>query len=137
MFGVLFFISFFISLLFFNYLGLNGIYFLNLVIISCTWLSYIPYVYYILQYNGCYYINFGNWMYLNSNYKLYFDLYIDNISISFSFLTLTIAVFVYNFAFSYLRYEPLTDRFIVLLNMFVISMMFLVSAGNLVGIFLG
>ena len=137
MFGVLFLISSFISLLFFNYLGLNGIYFLNLVIISCTWLSYIPYVYYILQYNGCYYINFGNWMYLNSNYKLYFDLYIDNISISFSFLTLTIAVFVYNFAFSYLRYEPLTDRFIVLLNMFVISMMFLVSAGNLVGIFLG
>ena len=76
-------------------------------------------------------------MYLNSNYKIFFDLYIDNISLSFSFLTLTIAIFVYNFTFAYFRYEPLVDRLIVLLNLFIISMVFLVSSGNLVSLFLG
>jgi NADH:ubiquinone oxidoreductase subunit 5 (subunit L)/multisubunit Na+/H+ antiporter MnhA subunit len=76
-------------------------------------------------------------MYLNVNYKINFDFFVDNISLSFAFLTVTIAVFVYMYAFSYFRYEPLVDRLILLLNTFVISMVFLVFAGNTIMLFLG
>lgn len=76
-------------------------------------------------------------MYLNTNFKINFDFLIDNISLSFSFLTLTIAIFVYLYTFSYFRYEPLVDRLIIFLNLFIISMVFLVSSGNLVMLFLG
>ena len=137
LFGGLFISSSLISLLSVNFLGFYGIYVLNFYILILFWLSFLPYIEYIIKDNGYYYINFGKWMYLNSNYKIFFDLYIDNISLSFSFLTLTIAIFVYNFTFAYFRYEPLVDRLIVLLNLFIISMMFLVSSGNLVSLFLG
>lgn len=137
LFGGLFLSSSLISLLSVNFLGFYGIYVLNFYILILFWLSFLPYIEYIIKDNGYYYINFGKWMYLNSNYKIFFDLYIDNISLSFSFLTLTIAIFVYNFTFAYFRYEPLVDRLIVLLNLFIISMMFLVSSGNLVSLFLG
>jgi len=76
-------------------------------------------------------------MYLSTNYKINFDFLIDNISLSFSFLTLSIAVFVYLYTFSYFRYEPLVDRLIIFLNLFIISMVFLVSSGNFVMLFLG
>jgi len=53
------------------------------------------------------------------------------------FLTLTIAVFVYIYAFSYFRYEPNVERFILLINCFVISMICLVTSGNFFVLFLG
>ena len=137
LFGGLFLSSSLVSLLSVNFLGFYGIYVLNFYVLVLFWLSFLPYIEYIIKDNGYYYINFGKWMYLNSNYKIFFDLYIDNISLSFSFLTLSIAIFVYNFTFAYFRYEPLVDRLIVLLNLFIISMMFLVSSGNLISLFLG
>lgn len=76
-------------------------------------------------------------MYLSSNYKINFDFLIDNISLSFSFLTISIAIFVYMYTFSYFRYEPLVDRLLIFLNLFIISMVFLVSSGNFVMLFLG
>jgi multicomponent Na+:H+ antiporter subunit A len=76
-------------------------------------------------------------MYLGYNYRVSFDFLIDNISLSFSFLTLTIAVFVYIYTFSYFRYEPLVDRLVLFLNSFIISMVFLVSSGNFIMMFLG
>lgn len=76
-------------------------------------------------------------MHLNTNFKINFDFLIDNISLSFSLLTLSIAIFVYLYAFAYFRYEPLVDRFLIFLNLFIISMVFLVSSGNFVMIFLG
>lgn len=76
-------------------------------------------------------------MFLSSYFNLDFDFFIDNISISFSLLTISIAVFVYFYTFSYFRYEPLIDRLLVFLNLFIISMVFLVSSGNLVSLFLG
>lgn len=76
-------------------------------------------------------------MFLSSYLKIDFDFYIDNISFSFSLLTTSIAIFVYIYTFSYFRYEPLVDRLLVFLNLFIISMVFLVSSGNLVSLFLG
>lgn len=76
-------------------------------------------------------------MYLASGYRVSFDIYIDLVSISFSFLTLTIGVFVYIYTFSYFRYEPLVERLLLFLNLFMISMILLVSSGNFIVMFLG
>lgn len=76
-------------------------------------------------------------MFLASNFRVDFDFLVDNVSLSFSLLTSSIAIFVYVYTFAYFRYEPLVDRLIVFLNMFIISMIFLVSSGNLVSLFLG
>ena len=62
---------------------------------------------------------------------------VDPISYSFMFLTLTIAMFVYIYSFSYFRYEPNVERFIILINCFVISMVCLVTSGNFFVLFLG
>lgn len=52
-------------------------------------------------------------------------------------LTTTIAFFVFIYAFSYFRYEPLVDRFLLFILSFVISMIFLVTSGNTIMLFLG
>ena len=63
--------------------------------------------------------------------------YFDTISYCFVLLTTTIALFVFIFAFSYFRYEPAVDRFLLFLLSFVISMLFLVSSGNTIMLYLG
>lgn len=137
LFGILFLFSTALSLLFLNFLGLYGVFILNFIILIILWISILPYINYIFFENGYYFITLGKWMYLNSNYKIGFDFLIDNVSLSFGFLTLTIALFVYPYTFSYFRYEPLVDRLILFLNSFIISMVFLVSSGNLIMLFLG
>ena len=76
-------------------------------------------------------------MFINSNYRLNFSLLLDFVSISFAYLTTTIALCVYIFTFSYFRYEPLVERLVLFLNSFILSMVLLVSSGNMVVMFLG
>ena len=137
LFLILFLLTSFFSLLNISYLGFYGIFLINFISLFLLWISIIPYFISIFFNNNFYYISLGKWMYLNSNFKLNFDFLIDVISLSFSFLTLTISVFVYLYTFAYFRYEPLVDRLILFLNLFIISMVFLVFSGNLVMIFLG
>jgi len=137
LFAVLFLMCSFFSLLSMSYLGFYGVFVLNFLSLISLWLSILPYLNSVMKFNNFYYISLGKWMYLSSHYRINFDFLIDNISLSFSFLTITIALFVYLYAFSYFRYEPLVDRLMIFLNMFVISMVFLVSSGNFVMLFLG
>ena len=136
-FGFLFIFSTVISLFCLSYLGLYGVFVINLITIILFWISMIYYFNLIVSNNMFYYINLGKWMYLSSGYKISFDLLIDTVSISFSFLTLTIGVFVYIYTFSYFRYEPLVERLLLFLNAFMISMILLVSSGNFIVMFLG
>lgn len=76
-------------------------------------------------------------MFLNTNFKVNFSFFIDYVSISFSFLTTSIAICVYSYTFAYFRYEPLVERLLLFLNMFILSMVLLVSSGNLIVMFLG
>ncbi|MBS4044173.1 MAG: hypothetical protein KGZ59_10190 [Chitinophagaceae bacterium] len=79
----------------------------------------------------------GNWLYLDNKIQIKVNILIDFVSIAYSFLTISIAVFVFCFSFVYLRYEPIIERFLILLNLFVLSMVFLVLSGNLICLFLG
>ena len=136
-FAILFLLTAFLSFIFLNYLGLYGAYIVNFIAIVLFWITLLSHIKSIFIDNVYYYINVGSWMYLNNNFRITFDFFIDNVSLSFSFLTLTIAVFVYIYTFSYFRYEPLVERLFILLNLFVISMIFLVSSANWIMLFLG
>ena len=135
--GLLFLSTTVFSLICLSYLGLYGVFIINLISILLFWFSMLYYFNVIVSENTFYFINLGKWMYLSNGYKISFDLLIDTTSISFSFLTLTIGVFVYIYTFSYFRYEPLVERLILFLNSFMISMILLVSSGNFIVMFLG
>nr|NP_049599.1 NADH dehydrogenase subunit 5 [Tetrahymena pyriformis]AAD41944.1 NADH dehydrogenase subunit 5 [Tetrahymena pyriformis] len=135
--GLLFLTTTILSLICMSYLGLYGVFVVNLISITLFWVSMLYYFSVIVSENTFYYINLGKWMYLSNGYRISFDLLIDTTSISFSFLTLTIGVFVYIYTFSYFRYEPLVERLILFLNSFMISMILLVSSGNFIVMFLG
>lgn len=135
--GLLFLTTTILSLICMSYLGLYGVFVVNLISITLFWISMLYYFSVIVSENTFYYINLGKWMYLSNGYRISFDLLIDTTSISFSFLTLTIGVFVYIYTFSYFRYEPLVERLILFLNSFMISMILLVSSGNFIVMFLG
>lgn len=136
-FGLLFLLSILFSYFFLSYLGLYGVFFLILIPLIFFWLSLIPYFIDIFVLQKTYYVNLGKWIYINSNYKLDFYFLFDTVSFAFVLLTTTIALFVFFYAFSYFRYEPLVDRFLLFLASFVISMIFLVSSGNTIMMFLG
>lgn len=125
------------SLFFINYLGLYGVFVINFIALGSFWIIYSLYFSILFTTDTYYYINLGSWIYLSSDYHIDFEFLFDTISFAFSYLTLTIGFFVYIYSFSYFRYEPLVDRLLILLNSFMISMIVLVTAGNLVVLFLG
>jgi len=136
-FGILFIFTTISSLILLSYLGLYGVFLLNLISLFFFWLSTILYINIFFIDNIFVKINLGKWFIINTNYPVFFELFIDSISYSFMLLTLTIATFVYIYAFSYFRYEPNVERFILLINCFVISMICLVTSGNFFVLFLG
>jgi len=136
-FGVFFILTTLFSLILLSYLGLYGVFIINLFSLILFWLSTCIYLNIFFLDNIFIKINLGKWFVVNTNYPIFFELFIDSISFSFMFLTLTIATFVYIYAFSYFRYEPNVERLLLLINCFVISMVCLVTSGNFFVLFLG
>ena len=135
--GTFFFFTVLFSFLYISYLGLYGVFYLNLISLTIFWLTLLPYIKLIFSDQIVYKIFFGKWFYLNYGLKIDFNFLIDSVSFSFVLLTTTIGLFVYAYAFSYFRYEPLVDRFLLFLCSFILSMLFLVSSGNIIMLFLG
>ncbi len=126
-----------LSFLLLSYLGLYGVFFINLFSLFLFWFSLFFYINDILIEQKIYNLILFKWFYLNYNIKVNFSFLIDSISFSFILLTSTIGFFVYIYAFCYFRYEPLVERFLLFLLSFIISMLVLVSSGNIVILFLG
>jgi NADH:ubiquinone oxidoreductase subunit 5 (subunit L)/multisubunit Na+/H+ antiporter MnhA subunit len=118
-------------------LGLNGLYKLNIITLFLFWVSLLLYIKYIFIDQKVYILNIGSWVFLNLNIRIDYYFLIDTISFSFILLTTSIALFVFIYAFAYFKYEPLVDRFLLFILSFVISMIFLVSSGNTIMLFLG
>lgn len=136
-FGFLFLFTTLFSLIAVSYLGLYGIFLVNIIPLFLFWISSIYFLNNIFFEKKSYFVDLGKWFIFNINSKVNFELYIDYISISFTVLTLTIAMCVYIYCFSYFRAEPNVERLMLLINLFVISMVLLVSSGNFVVLFLG
>ena len=137
LFGILFFLSVIFSWFFLSYLGLNGLYKLNLITLFLFWFSLLLYIKYIFVDQKIFILDIGSWVFLNLNIRIDYYFLIDTISFSFILLTTSIALFVFIYAFAYFKYEPLVDRFLLFILSFVISMIFLVSSGNTIMLFLG
>lgn len=58
-FGLFFFFTTFMSLIVLSYLGLYGVFCLNLISLTMLWLSIIPYALNIFSNNLYYYVSFG------------------------------------------------------------------------------
>ena len=125
------------SFVFISYLGLYGVFFINLVSLFLFWVSLIFYINEIFVYQNTYNIFLFKWFFINYNFKVNINFLIDSVSFSFFFLTTTIGLYVYIYAFCYFRYEPLVERFLLFICSFLISMLFLVSSGNIIMLFLG
>jgi NADH:ubiquinone oxidoreductase subunit 5 (subunit L)/multisubunit Na+/H+ antiporter MnhA subunit len=136
-FGYLFFLTTVSSLFCLSYLGLYGAFLVNLPPLFLFWASSLYFLKNAFYFHKSYIISFGRWFNFNINQKINFELYIDYISLSFTVLTLTIALFVYIYCFSYFRAEPNVERLLLFINLFVISMVLLVSSGNFVVLYLG
>ena len=125
------------SFFFLNFSGLYGVFALCVFPAVVFWVSLCINMQFFLLKNGVFYVDLFKWFKLNGLLEIQFELIIDVISFSFMFLTTTIAIFVNIFTFSYFRYEPNVERLLLLLNAFVLSMLFLVISGNLVLLFFG
>ncbi len=126
-----------VSLFSLSYLGIYGVFFLNLISLFFFWISLIFNFNNFFIDNSIINVNLGKWFILNLDFIVNFELFIDVISFSFMFLTVTIAFFVFIYAFSYFRNEPNVERLLLLINSFVISMVCLVISGNFFVMFLG
>ncbi len=136
-FGFLFFSTVITSWFFFSYLGLYGIFKLNIFTLFFFWISLMLSAKSVFLNQKIYIIKICNWAFLGLNVRVDYYFLIDTISFSFMLLTTTIAFFVFVYAFSYFRNEPLVDRFLLFILSFVISMIFLVTSGNTIMLFLG
>lgn len=136
-FGFLFLFTTIVSLFSLSYLGLYGVFILNIIPLFLFWASSLLFLEDIFFKKKFFFLNLGKWFVFNINQKINFELYVDYISISFIVLTLTIATFVYCYCFSYFRFEPNVERLLLFINLFVISMILLVCSGNFIVLFLG
>lgn len=136
-FGLLFMLVAITNLFFLSFLGLYGVFFCSVISLFLFWVSSVLLYFLILQSNLCFKLNLGSWFFLMKNFQVHLDLFIDHLSITYILLILTISLFVQFYTFSYFRFEPLTDRLILFLNLFIISMILLVTAGNIIVLFLG
>lgn len=135
--GFLFFLSSVISVFSLSYLGLYGVFKLNFITLLLFWLITLSRLNFFFVEGQTFTFVFGKWFTLFGHLNVLFELYIDSISFAYILLTLTIAFFVFIYVFSYFRYEPNVERLLLMINFFVISMILLVSSGNLFVLFLG
>jgi NADH:ubiquinone oxidoreductase subunit 5 (subunit L)/multisubunit Na+/H+ antiporter MnhA subunit len=137
-----FFAILFVTTIFFlffaaNFLGLYGVFMLSTITLGLFWASSLFTTYYVLNNNLSHVINFGKWFVIYNDVVIYFEFYLDNLSLAFTLLVLTIAFFINVYTFAYFRYEPNVTRLILFIDSFVISMVILVLAGNLIILYFG
>lgn len=126
-----------VSFLFKNFLTSYGVFLINFIATLVFFMYALSILNFFYVENKTLTICAFNWFQLAENQTIGFDFFIDYVSYSFILLTITIAFFVNIYTFSYFRYEPYICRLLSLINAFVLSMIILVSAGNLVVFFFG
>lgn len=126
-----------LSLFFLSYLSLYGVLIFNLIVFFLFWCNVVSHFEDFFFDNQHLHFIVGSWFSLLGYDSVTFEFYVDTLSYSYILLTLTIAVFVYVYTFSYFRYEPNVERLLIFIHLFVVSMLILVSSGNLFVLFLG
>lgn len=129
-------INFFICIFFGRFLGQNGIKKLTLFNFFFTTLFSYLLFFYISKYQLTVYLNFGNW--ISSQVLLVDWIFIfDTLTASMLLIVSLIASLVHFYSFDYMSHDPHFNRFISYLSLFTFFMLILISADNLVCMFVG
>ena len=120
-----------------TYFGVSGVYQASLFGIFVNWISQYYLIDDIIIDNRFFY--FRSELSIKLYGSVYFDLAfnVDYIAFAFLFLTTSIGFCAVAYSLAYFKNEPHADRFILLLNWFIISMSLLVVADNAFVCFLG
>lgn len=134
---IFFVLSVSLSFLFINKLGLYGSFILTTTCLSIFWLSALLSTFFVWTNNLSCFTSYGKWFNLTPTLTINFDFYFDNLSMSFALLVLSIAFFINVYTFAYFRYEPNVTRLILFIDVFVVSMVLLVTGGNFIIFYFG
>lgn len=136
--GLLFYIVIMFILSFSTFFfGTRGVYTLSTCAVALCWLIQIFFVKRVFCNNLTWYYHSPLNIRLFDNINFNLSLKLDAISVSFLFLTTTIGFAATVYSLTYFKNEPHADRFIIILNWFIISMSLLVIADNAIILFLG
>lgn len=135
--GIFFFSTTVFSFFLMGYLGLYGVFITSTISLFIFWISSIYATFFSWLNNASYTVDFGKWFTIHNDLTVNFDFYLDNLSMAFALLVLTIAFFINVYTFAYFRYEPNVSRLMLFINVFVISMVVLVTAANMVLLYFG
>ena len=120
-----------------SFFGLYGTFICQFITLLNLWIALCLNAERILFLGEHSHIIISKWFVLSSHSIVYWEFYLDIVSLSFALLTTSIALFVLVYTFAYFRYEPNVDRLILLLSSFVWSMVLLVLSGNMFLLLLG
>jgi NADH:ubiquinone oxidoreductase subunit 5 (subunit L)/multisubunit Na+/H+ antiporter MnhA subunit len=135
--GLFFGLTVFASFWWINALGLYGSFILTTVGLALFWISCLITTFLVWTNNYSYYQDYGKWFTIGPSTDVHIDFNFDTLSMAFSLLVLSIAFFINLYTFAYFRYEPNVSRLLLFIDIFVVSMVVLVTAGNLVLMYLG
>ena len=119
------------------FLGVKGVYITSIIGILVFWLAQLFIFNFIILHGGV--LSFNSLLeipvYGGINFNISF--LVNYITFSFLFLTTTIGIFAVVYSLVYFKNEPHADRFVILLNWFIISMSLLVISDNALLLYLG
>lgn len=120
-----------------QYLGISGVFIsLSTAVLLFTFKT-IELFWSSLAESNANLISIGDYALITDNFTLEFTLLLDGYSLSYITLTSCIGVWALLFATNYMRGEPRTNNFIILLYFFLISMILLLASGNFPSLMLG
>ena len=125
-------ISFIVS----NFIGRRGTLWIILCFLFLTMLLVWIGFYDILISNSIIYYSLGSWINLGS-LSIDWVFLFDSLTISMLFIIVTISFLVHVYSVSYMKNDPFIIRFFIYLTLFTLFMIFLVTSGNLLILFLG
>lgn len=128
------FISFIVLCFFGRFLGKNGSFQLSSINMFSTFLIAF---YFLIEvfYNGPIFLNFGSWLIGSLNLKWEFNF--DMLSLSMITAVSFVSFLVHVYSNGYMENDPFIVRFFSLLSLFTFFMLILLSANNLIQLFVG
>ena len=122
--------------LFGRYLGQKGVVYISICSIFLSLLISLNLLYGYIKYNKIIYISIFKWVNIGLNI-IEFNFIFDKYSLFLTFLISSISFIVICFSTWYLSEDPHKNRFLALLLLFSVSMLFLVSSFNFFILFIG
>jgi len=130
------FISFLISILYGKYLGINGtIYFTILCMLFCSLVSVFLFYEVGFLHTVCY-VDLVNWINLDL-LSIKYSFIFDSLTVVMLFVITTISLFAHIYSIDYMYLEAHLVRFLSYLSLFTFCMIILVTANNLLQLFVG